>query len=68
MASVPAQVPHVVKAAGSSREARETGSVGPLSQFKRWGEQCPEHEQVLLNEVRRHYQGEVVTGHDLDVF
>jgi ribonuclease BN (tRNA processing enzyme) len=32
------------------------------------GEQRPEHEQVLLNEVRRHYHGEVVTGHDLDVF
>jgi ribonuclease BN (tRNA processing enzyme) len=28
----------------------------------------PNHEQVLLDEVRQLYNGEVVTGHDLDVF
>jgi ribonuclease Z len=28
----------------------------------------PNPEQVLLHEIRRTYKGEVVTGHDLDVF
>jgi ribonuclease BN (tRNA processing enzyme) len=28
----------------------------------------PNPEQVLLREIRRTYRGEVVTGHDLDVF
>jgi hypothetical protein len=28
----------------------------------------PNPEQVLLDEVRRLYKGDVVTGHDLDVF
>jgi ribonuclease BN (tRNA processing enzyme) len=32
------------------------------------GEQLPEPEQVLLDEVRQLYKGDVVTGHDLDVF
>jgi ribonuclease BN (tRNA processing enzyme) len=32
------------------------------------GERLPDPEQVLLDEVRRHYRGDVVTGHDLDVF
>jgi len=53
--------------ASSSRERAKPSSV-VLYHLKRGGEQRPEHEQVLLNEVRRHYHGEVVTGHDLDVF
>jgi ribonuclease BN (tRNA processing enzyme) len=32
------------------------------------GEQLPEPEQVLLDEVRQLYKGDVVTGHDLDVY
>jgi len=32
------------------------------------GEQLPEPDQVLLDEVRQLYKGDVVTGHDLDVF
>jgi ribonuclease BN (tRNA processing enzyme) len=28
----------------------------------------PNPEQVLLEEVRQHYGGKVVIGHDLDVF
>ena len=32
------------------------------------GETMPDPEESLLDEVRRHYTGAVVTGHDLDVF
>jgi ribonuclease BN (tRNA processing enzyme) len=32
------------------------------------GERLPDPEQVLLDEIRQLYEGEVVTGHDLDVF